>query len=351
MTAKPVCNKPFYLVDRKSGPKNTVSETDICQFVSVIEANLRLNEKWREVMKETWHPKNTDNRGFEGADANTKANNVNGMLAYIAGYAPPPLYRQIEQRCRNLKEVWELIRRWAGIQTSGLKLLTYSRLLNSWDPSDDMTPTEFFYVLCDCMEDTLLTKNGGVRHNNIAQDKDEEMTPALESVVVKDWLIAVGGQGLFEHCCRVYAKDLETETLASIQVRIAQNLETLMADVEANTSVVNISKTFSNMRPFRPNQRNPRMSTQRFRGKPQNSRSDRGRSRRVPEKTCTYCKKLGRRDYMHTHTVGDCWELSKEDRADVNRVQAARYPEDYQEDTEETENSQSEEEETFASND
>ena len=347
MTGKPVCNKPFYLVDRKAGPRNTVSETDVCQFVSVLEANLRLNEKWREVMRENWHPKSTEDRGFIGADKATKAVNVDGMLAYVAGYAPPPLYRAIEQRCRSLDEVWKLIRRWAGIQTSGLKLLTYSRLVNSWDPSGDLTPNEFYYILRDCMEDTLLIKNGKVKHNNVNQDEDEEMTPALESVIVKDWLIAIGGQNLFEHCCRVYAKDLETETIATVQERIAQNLETLMIDVEANENVVKISKSFSDMQTFRPNQRNqrPRPRNQETRRKTFNRTKF---QKNAPEKTCTYCKKIGRTQFMHTHTVGECWELSKADRADISRVQTARHPnKDYEEETEEEpENYESDEPDT-----
>ena len=49
MATKQVCNKPFYLTDRKAGSKNTVAETDVCQFVSVLEANIKLNEKWKEV--------------------------------------------------------------------------------------------------------------------------------------------------------------------------------------------------------------------------------------------------------------------------------------------------------------
>ena len=65
-------------------------------------------------------------------------------------------------------------------------------------------------VMCDCMEDTLLSRAGVVGHKKITQEKDEEITPVLGSVVIKDWLIALGGQRLFEHCCQVYAKDPET---------------------------------------------------------------------------------------------------------------------------------------------
>ena len=130
-----------------------------------------------------------------------KSASIDGMLVYIAGYSPPPLLMAFTQRCRSLLKVWNLIRKWAGVQNSGLKLLSYSRLQNSWDPAGDTTAADFFYVLRDTMEDTLLTVRGNVKHKNQENTEDEVMTPALESVVVKDWIIAIGGQAFFEHVC------------------------------------------------------------------------------------------------------------------------------------------------------
>ena len=72
MASKNVCNKPFYLVDRKSGPKNSVTDTDICQFISVLEANIRLNDGWKGVMRLEWKPKSVNNRGFQDAEAAAK---------------------------------------------------------------------------------------------------------------------------------------------------------------------------------------------------------------------------------------------------------------------------------------
>ena len=34
---------------------------------------------------------------------------------------------------------------------------------------------------------------------------------------------------------------------------------------------------------------------------------------------------MNRTHVMNTHTIGDCWELSKKDRADIARVQTFRY--------------------------
>ena len=84
MAAKTVNNKPFHLTDRKAGPRNTVNETDVCQFISVIEANIRLHEGWRQVVNQTWEPKNVALRGCPDTDAGRKAAaEIDGMLIYI----------------------------------------------------------------------------------------------------------------------------------------------------------------------------------------------------------------------------------------------------------------------------
>ena len=323
--AKMVTNKPFYLVDRKAGPKNSVTETDVCQFISILESNIKLNENWKTLYSRTWKPKNVDYRGFTGEDKETLSANIDFMLTYMASYTPPPLLRAIVQRSCSLTEVWNLVRKWAGVHISGLKLLSYSRLQNSWDPAGDTSAAEFYYILRDCMEDTLISKDGKVKHEGQSMTKDEEMTPALESVVVKDWLVAVGGQILFEHICRVFSKDMEYETLSSIQDRISQNLDTMMLEVETQTNYVNISKTFSEFKlGSRGSQSRGRSGT---RGRPRSSYSS-NRSTYDQDKTktkcCSYCRKMGRTRLMNTHTVGDCWELSRGDRADIARVQALR---------------------------
>ena len=45
------------------------------------------------------------------------------------------------------------------------------------------------------------------------------MTPCINSLVVMDWVDAIGGAPLVEHVHRVYAKDLETVTLPRYHVR------------------------------------------------------------------------------------------------------------------------------------
>ena len=92
----------------------------------------------------------------ETAEADSEA--VSGMLNYVASYAPTHLLREITERCLSLQSVWDLLRQWAGIQPTGLKILEYSRLQQSWNPTGDINPSEFFYALLDTMQDVLLLK-------------------------------------------------------------------------------------------------------------------------------------------------------------------------------------------------
>ena len=105
MAAKPPTNKPFFLADRKSGPKNNVSETDICQFIQILTSNIRLNEKWARFLQADvqWKPQRSENRGFLGAEAAQKAANLEAMLAYISSYSPKHLLREITERSTSLQ--------------------------------------------------------------------------------------------------------------------------------------------------------------------------------------------------------------------------------------------------------
>ena len=83
------------------------------------------------------------------------------------------------------------------------------------------------------MEDSLLKTraNGGtVRYQGEFPTEDEELSPTVESIVVSDWLLTLGGAPLQDLVVRVYAKDLETESLADLRDRITDNLESLKAE-------------------------------------------------------------------------------------------------------------------------
>ena len=61
----------------------------------------------------------------------------------------------------------------------------------------------------------------------VPPDDDKEFTPALEAVVTSNWIEAIGGKALLNHIFVVYSKDLMTESLADIRLRIIDNLDNL----------------------------------------------------------------------------------------------------------------------------
>ena len=131
-----------------------------------------------------------------------------------------------------LEDVWALVSDWAGIQTTGSRHLDYYRVKKSWKQYSDESKQEFFYRLKDSMGDTLISAAHNVLEDGKVIRTDEDMTPCINSLVVMDWVDAVGGGPLVEHIHRIYAKDLESATLGSLQSRISKNLDSLLHEIE-----------------------------------------------------------------------------------------------------------------------
>ena len=69
------------------------------------------------------------------------------------------------------------------------------------------------------------------------------MTPAVKSLVVLDWLDAIGGPRLVEHVHRAYAKELETCILSSLQPRMWKNMESLMRECDNDGEVEKVFRS------------------------------------------------------------------------------------------------------------
>ena len=53
MESKATSLKPFHLEDKKSGPKSTIQEATFQKWKQTLEANVRNNDKWSRVFKQT----------------------------------------------------------------------------------------------------------------------------------------------------------------------------------------------------------------------------------------------------------------------------------------------------------
>lgn len=337
MTSKSV--KLFNLEDRKLSSGLAITEVDIFQWKHTLIDNLKRDSDFKDLCSEsvTWDYENVENRGFQDieagdGEAEKQASRVHSMLTKIAAYAPKSIVREIIKRTRSLEDVWNIAKEWAGIQSSGSKHLEYYKTKLSYLKNKEETPQEFYYRLRDCMEDTLIRSSDKIMDEGAVVKKNEDMTPCVKSIVVLDWLDALGGPKLVEHIHRVYSKELETCTLASMQSRIWKNLDSLMREIEnsdedSKVFMMNSSDTAkcryvkprggtTALRPF-SNGRKPRGQSQRrgnsfftpVSGKSKNFQNVSG---------CKLCKANGSANFK-SHDITDCWLLNEQERSKISK--------------------------------
>ena len=89
--------------------------------------------------------------------------------------------------------------------------------------------------------------NGGkVSYRGKIPTENEKFSACMESDVTAHWLEAIGGQTLVQHIFRVFAKELDTITLADLRPVIVDNMDNLRAEAitQAETNWIFINKAF-----------------------------------------------------------------------------------------------------------
>ena len=337
--------KLFNLEDRKN-TTGSITEVDIFQWKNTLLDNLRREPEFAEHCKENskWEFEKTVNRGFEDevngdGRGKQKADQVTSMLTKIASYAPKSIVREITRRTKCLADIWNIARDWAGIQSSGSKHLEYYKIKMSYLKVDkEESKQEFYYRLRDAMEDTLIMRKDNMTDDGEIVTEDEDMTPTVKSMVVLDWLDAIGGPPLVEHVHRVYAKELETTTLASIQTRIWKNMTSLMREIENNdvedqsnihrcnlqneASCRQVGSTRGRGKEFNRGrgriQNKQRSSNLKYQGRVQSGSQG---SRQSGNFMCKLCKASGSSNFR-SHDISECWLLSEHDRNGIIKASA-----------------------------
>ena len=314
--------KPYNLEVLKA-KKPIITEVDIAQWKDIILANVKAEATWLPFVNENWKPKGEANRGFLGVNAGAKAITLERLLAFIASYSPSYTFREITSRCKSLDDVWNIIRRWAGVRASCAKQLTYTKLKIAFDPSGNQSHQEFFFQLRDAKEDCLITAASEIKFNGEVLAQDEVLTPCLESDIVLDWLQAIGGVPLVDHVFRVFSKELEKTSLSDLQERISDTLATLITESEtAGISRASIQGSF--IRPRQGRQQPPRRDQAQGRNRPfprsgrpfpgSPARPDPNKTVRFEQnKLCRLCKAEGRPNFA-SHNISDCWSLTPKDQ-------------------------------------
>lgn len=240
-----------------------------------------------------------------------------------------------------MADIWNIARDWAGIQSSGSKHLDYYKIKMSYLKVDkDETKQEFFYRLRDAMEDTLILKADKITDDGQIVTEDEDMTPTVKSLVVLDWLDAIGGPALVEHVHRVYAKELESATLSSLQTRIWKNIDSLMREIDEVTDegkafravtandatcrqVGNLrGRGFGRGRGFSRGRGQPQRSFSYNQQQGRGNFSNRGGFRgSAGTQFCKLCKASGSNNFT-SHDISECWLLSERDRNNILKASA-----------------------------
>ena len=208
------------------------SETDVETWWLTLQDFIKSVPKFKKSMQsdKTWGPKNVENRGFEGDDAQDRADIIDSILLKIAKNGPSAIFQDIVYRSTGYEYVKNAIRKVCGFPNASNKLISYFTLKNSFDSSQDDFNCHY-YNMRDIRIGCLLKKNSAVSFNGKKISEDEELTPALECQIVADWLESIGGVKLLKFIFQEYSRDLESCTLYDLQETLGQK-DTMMAILE-----------------------------------------------------------------------------------------------------------------------
>ena len=213
---------------------------------------------------------------------------VDLLLDQIANYAPMIPRNDIVRDCGSLDEVWQKIRLYYNLQSTGSLLNECFNIKRQ----PEETPQALYARLKQSFDENLITRNG-LTHVDGKLTEDEEMSPTLHCTIVLLWLQLLHPK-LRDLVTQRFATELRGSTYAALFPEISRSIEMLLSEVdsECTLSCKNISTgSFRRGTPFRG-------------GKPSVS----GRYQR---RCCDYCKITGRRAF-NTHNIDDCLFLRKE---------------------------------------
>lgn len=133
-----------------------------------------------------------------GCAADRCYTDVKNILAYISHYGPTTLHRDIQHRSVSLDNMWEKIKTWPGIQSTGNSHHTYYDIRRSFKHYTILY-TDLYYKLFNAKEDCPLTTTGAVTYQGARVTVNERLTACNQSDIVLDWLGTIGGPALVAH--------------------------------------------------------------------------------------------------------------------------------------------------------
>ena len=298
--------KPWHLTE-----KETFSS--FASWQSNVKYYLSTNDEFAPYLSAQWQKSSTANRGFaddpaDQANRKTAVQKVfilERMLGIIAQYAPSYLRTEITTKSTSLASVWKSIRKYYSLQKSEINFLKISRIHRE---EEERYETLFQRILAH-LEDNLITVESGIIHDGAAPTEDEVLSPTAERLAVYIWMTLID-QRLPDFVARQYAHDLQTKSIKEIQPLIVDNMESLLAGINAEENIqisytsASRSKRYQSNTPFKSNSRGQGGSSMKPSVK--------------PKKVCILCKAAGRN--YEGHDLSACWHLSKIDKLEISKA-------------------------------
>ena len=223
----------------------------------------------------------------------SKVTSLNLMLGQIANYATIISRNQIVKNSTSLNDIWDKIRQHYGFNTTGSRFLDLSNIkLKAGERPEDL-----YQRLVSFFDDNLLTTDGRIVHHTSVVQRDEEVSPTLENVVVLLWLerIHVGLPNLVK---QRYGAELRNKTLATIKPEISQALNSLLEELSVGEDSRILRTQGYHSHPRRQNSSQPHR---------QNSSQPRS------NKYCCLCRSANRPGH-DSHYLSQCRYLPEADR-------------------------------------
>lgn len=311
----------------------TETFSSFCNWQRIILFNLSLNKNFTEFLLPgcKWLRKSgnaEDVRGLvkdaadktDGKTAEVKVQHLNALLAQIASYSPVYLHHTIIEDSINLEFIWTVIREYYSFQQSEVNFLE----LASFHLEAGERYAHYYHRILSHVRDNLLSKAGGMVHNNCVPVSNETISPTVERLVVLWWLKSIHSN-LPAVVAKSYSHELQCKSLKDLQPTLLKNMDTLLAEANGLEDKINVQKLYNgpitnpSQSAFSKNKRYNKFSysNNRTRNSGFNSRNISKSDTNNKIRFCILCK-ICKRDSRHA--LASCQYLPVEDRPDFMRL-------------------------------
>ena len=220
------------------------------------------------------------------------------ILGSVATYSPVISPKFVKSQATSLEAVFNRLRSYYGFRKSGTRILE----LMEFSQQQDESREALWERLYTYMEDNLLSKNGGIKHEGIKVETDETFSPTLLNVLVACWLHILD-PGLPALVRSRFSTQLRDQTVYTIREEISDAIPSLLQEKEERDGAVCRSGPYQK----------GRFSKQRS----YNNSTPSRQGYRSNKPKCCLCEAAGRP--QNNHFLSACPYLPAEDKRFISR--------------------------------